>query len=787
MFAGLVLSDLLGGELSSLRSAAAAEPRASQSSDEVLDRGEAIYRSQCAACHGAEGEGSEASGGEPLHGDHPLPELAKIITDTMPEDDPAAIVDADAEAVAAYIHQAFYSPAAQLRNAPPRIELTRLTVKQYRTSVADIVAGFRGRGVWKGGGGLDGEYYNGKNFRSNKLRLERKDAEIDFDFETASPLPDKISDKEFAIRWRGGLFAPQTGFYEFIVESDCGFKLSINDTRTPLIDRWVKSGDATEFRSTLFLIGGRPYPIELETFKYSQKTARIALRWKPPEGTEEVIPRLYLGSGSYPETLAVATKFPPDDESTGYARGTSISREWDEAATLAAIEVADKVIADLDRLANLKAKQGGSQEERLRRFAQTFAKRAFRRPLSDSEKAFFVDASFEASEDDLTAVRRSILLTLKSPRFLYPGLSTHRPSNPESSASLEPTSESAPQLDGYAVMSRLALTLWDSIPDDAMLEAAAEGSVDSPEAVSEWAERMLDDPRTRAKTREFFEWWLMFDHFAELPKDRDKFGEFNAAVATDLKRSLELHLDDLVWEGDADFRKLLTSDELYVNDRLAKLYGIELSENAGFEKREVDPQQRAGILSHPLLMAGFAYQDDTSPIHRGVFLTRNVIGRTLRSPPQDFTPLPAELHADLSTRERVALQTEPAECQKCHAIINPLGFALENYDAIGRYRTSAGDKPIDASGWYQTLDGKKETFTGVRPLAEFLANHQEVHDTFIHRVFQHFVKQPLPAYGKESFDRLRNEFAASDFNIRQLLIEVATVSATEPSEMESLR
>lgn len=754
-------------------SAASSAAASSPASDELLKKGEAIYRAKCAACHGAQGEGAEASGGDPLIGDHPLAQLTKIIADTMPEDDPGAVVGADAAAVAAYIHEAFYSPAAQLRNSPPRVELTRLTVSQYRNSVADIIAGFRGRGIWKGAGGLDAEYYNGKDFRRNKLRLERKDPEIDFDFETGSPLPDKISDKEFAIRWRGGLFASETGVYEFIVDSDCGFKLSVNNTTTPLIDRWVRSGDETEFRSTLFLIGGRPYPIELQTFKYSQKTARISLRWKPPQGIEEVIPGQYLASGSYPETLTVSTHFPPDDESTGYERGTAVSREWDDATTFAAIEVADKILADIDRLANLNAKPGDSREERLRKFGETFAKRAFRRPLSEAEKAFFIDASFEASEDDLTAVRRLILLTLKSPRFLYPNLSTNL--NTEDS-----TSDAAQSLDGFDAMASLALTMWDSIPDDAMLEAAAKGSVDSPEAVAEWAERMLDDPRTRAKMRGFFQWWLMLDHFAELPKDREKFPGFDAAVATDLRRSLWLYLDDLLWNGNADFRQMLTTNEIYVNGRLAKIYGIELAEDAGFEKCEVDAEQRAGIISHPLLMAGFAYHDDTSPIHRGVFLTRNVLGRTLRAPPEDFTPLSAELHAELTTRERVELQTKPAECQKCHSIINPLGFALENYDAIGRYRTASGDKSLDVSGWYRTLDGHQQTFEGARPLAEFLAKHPEVHDAFIHRIFQHFVKQPLAAYGEGSLDRLRSEFAESDFNIRRLLIEVATVSATEP-------
>ena len=118
------------------------------------------------------------------------------------------------------------------------------------------------------------------------------------------------------------------------------------------------------------------------------------------------------------------------------------------------------------------------------------------------------------------------------------------------------------------------------------------------------------------------------------------------------------------------------------------------------------------MLSHPYLLASLAYTSTSSPIHRGVFLSRSVLGRVLRPPPEAVAPLSPEVHAELTTRERVALQTQPEACQGCHSMINPLGFTLENFDAIGRYRESDAIKPIDATGSYLTQSGEVEKFTG---------------------------------------------------------------------------
>src|SRR5262249_7646645 len=152
-----------------------------------------------------------------------------------------------------------------------------------------------------------------------------------------------------------------------------------------------------------------------------------------------------------------------------------------------------------------------------------------------------------------------------------------------------------------------------------------------------------------------------------------------AAVVSQLRTSLELFLEEVFWSETSDFRRLLSADHLYLNGRLGQLYGGDLPDDAPFQKVTLKGGARAGVLTHPLLLAHLAYTANSSPIHRGVFLARNVLGVTLRQPPDAFTPLAPDLHPTLNTRERVTLQTSPKMCASCHGVINPLGFTLENF------------------------------------------------------------------------------------------------------------
>ncbi len=737
-----------------------------------VSAGATIYRQKCASCHGPNGEGSKDYE-KPLAGERSVAQLAKVIARSMPQDDPGTLSQADAEKVAAYVHETFYSPAARERNRPARIELARLTVRQYRNAVADLVGSFRPVVRWDEQRGLKGEYYKGRRLGRGERVLERVDPEIKFDFGTESPVPEKTEAHEFGIRWTGSLLAPETGQYEFLVRTEHATRLWLNDLNKPLIDAWVKSGNDTEYRASVFLVGGRAYPLRLDYSKAKQgvddsKTnpnkpsavkSSITLEWTRPHRTPEVVPSRCLLPVSVPEAFVVSTPFPPDDRSRGWERGTTVSKEWDEACTEAAFATADYVAR---RINDLSGARDGSpdRDAKIREFCRTFAERAFRRPLSDDQKRLYVDHQFEATPDTETAVKRVVLLVLKSPRFLY--------------------REAAESLDGYDVAARLSFGLWDSPPDADLLAAAAAGRLATREQVARQAERMLPDPRSRAKLQNFLLTWLRVDQPPDVAKDPKRYPGFDAAVASDLRTSLELFLDDAVWGESSDFRRLLLSDELYLNGRLAKFYGADLPADAGFRKVKLDAEQRAGVLTHPYLMAAFSYTGDTSPIHRGVFLARGVLGLSLRPPPEAFTPLPAELHPTLTTRERVTLQTKPNACQSCHGVINPLGFTLENFDAVGRFREKDHDKPVDPAGSYLTRSGTPVTLSGARQLGEFLAGSDEVHEAFVEQMFHHLVQQPVRAYGPETLADLRKKFVADGFSIRRLAVEVMAASALTP-------
>jgi hypothetical protein len=735
--------------------------------------GEQIYKTQCARCHGPRGEGTKKYKRR-LEGDRSVAQLAALIGKTMPESKPGSLTAAQSRAVAGYIHAAFYSRLARERNRPARIELARLTVRQYRQAVADLVGSFRRQPAPDSRHGLKAEYYRNRRFLNGDLAVERVDPQVAFDFGSESPVPGKIAPESFSIRWTGSLLVEQTGEYEFVIRTEHAVRLWLNDPGRPFIDAWVKSGKDTEYRATLFLVAGRAYPLRLEYTKAKQGVddkkkqaaakSSIALLWKAPGRALEPIPSRHLSPGQAVEVFVCSTPFPPDDRSLGWERGTAVSKEWDEATTDAAIAAAGYVSARLRELAGV-SDIAPDRKTKLLAFCRTFAERAFRQPLAKDQVAA-IDRQFAAGKDAETGVKRVVLLVLKSPGFLYrevrggPG--------------------------AFDVAARLSFGLWDSLPDQDLQKAASAGKLDTKEQVARQAERMLADRRARTKLRDFLLTWLRADHGHDLTRDAQKFPGFDATVASDLRASLELFLDDVLWSESADFRELLVSDQVFLNSRLAKFYGADLGaltqprSPADFQQVKLDAGRRAGILSHPYLMTSLAHADQSSPIHRGVFLARGVLGLSLRPPPEAVAPLAAALHPGLNTRERVTLQTRPGTCMTCHGIINPLGFTLEHFDAVGRYRDRDNGKPIDALSVYTTRAGKPVKVNGARELGMFLAGNPEVHAAFVEQLFHYLVQQPVRAYGPSTLDDLRRSFADSGFNIRKLAVEVMTTTALKP-------
>lgn len=786
------------------KDASGPEPSSAEEAKRI-ERGSQIYKQNCQNCHGRSGQGSEDQYEHALIGDLSVGSLTQLISRTMPEEDPDACTGEDAAAVATYIHTAFYSEAARVRNRPPRIVMSRLTGEQLRQSIADLYGHFTKPPATSDQRGVKATYYNGTSRKSEELKIDRVDKVIDFEFGTESP-GDGIDPKSYLIHWEGSLKVDKTGRYEIVLRSTCSCMMKFGSRNRELINNHVQSEGRDEFRREMFLTAGRAYPYEISFLQRKRKTkqppARVSLSWIPPGGIEEVIPQQNMIPEQLADTFALQAKLPPDDRSYGYDRGTSVSRQWDESTTATAIEFAEIAIEELyPKYRHRYRNDSDENRSILKRFLAEIVTVAFRGKLDDATRKLYIDQQIALSEDDGEAIRRAMLLTLKSPRFLYPTLDAEHNRSQRTA-------------------NRLALVMFDSLPSAPWLvNSAAKDKIQNDAQLKNAARRMVDDYRTQAKTLTFLNEWLGLQNTDEIAKDKELFPGFDSHTIQDLKKSMNRFLQDFIENEVSDFRQLLQADWRYTTKRLENYYGTawrpdmtkghpqtnqaQIIQNAAPQEAEdtKEPQDikhddaqldsmltrsvrdreiHAGVLTHPLIMSNLAYHRTTSPIHRGVFLTRRTLGRVLRPPDASFTPLSAELHPELTTRERIQLQTGEVNCQACHKQINSLGFAFEHFDATGKFRREEKAKQINATGNYTDRVGKRVDFNGARELADYLAQSEDCHQAFVEAAFEHFVKQPITAYGSGTADEITKSFRDSGYNIRELLITIAVTASRQP-------
>lgn len=730
--------------------------------------GEQIYKTDCATCHGDQGQGNTESFDDPLAGDLSIRELAEIISDTMPEEDPESCVGQQAQAVAAYIHQTFYSPAAQASINPPQIRLGRLTAEQLRQSVADLYGHFGADPSNSDARGISGSYFTGAGKGDDRIRIKRIDDQVEFDFGGDGP-GHEIDPREFFIQWNGSLLVPRSGRYEIIVRSTCSFKMQFGRLGPLFFNNHVQSEGKEEFRRSMQLTGGRLYPIQINMQQRKRKTkqppARMSLSWIPPGGVEAPIPKSHLVPQKSPSTFALQTKLPPDDRSYGYDRGIAVDRAWDQSITEAALEFSEVVVDEL--FPAYLNRNGGNEDRRdeLRNFFTELLQVAFRSSIDQETQSRYIDWALDASgENDADAIRLLVLKCFKSPRFLYPTIDTD-------------------QSKSRRAANRLALVLFDSVPSDSwLLRVAKAHQLITQEQFQKAARRMVADYRSQAKIRSFLYHWLDLEDLDGLVKDDELFPDFNHALAGDLRKSFDAFIDEVVQSETSDFRQLMQADWSVTNDRIAKFYGQGWSATlpeTELSRTIADSTRHVGVLTHPLLMSHFAHTKTTSPIHRGVFLSRYVLGRVIRPPQEAFTPLDEKLHPDLTTRQRIELQTGENTCQVCHRKINSLGFALEQFDAVGRFRETEQNKTVDPSGSYQPRVGELVEFDDARQLGDYLAGSPDCHQAFVEAAFEHWVKQPCAAYGAKTSENLLKSFRQSGYHMRELIVEIAAIAAAE--------
>ncbi|MEZ4254647.1 MAG: DUF1592 domain-containing protein [Polyangiales bacterium] len=384
----------------------------------------------------------------------------------------------------------------------------------------------------------------------------------------------------------------------------------------------------------------------------------------------------------------------------------------DDAPSLLAVQKWNQIAADLVPAqstwmnAYVSCDLGTSNTACAQEFLAKFAERAFRHPLSSAESTW-LGAAWNAAPSGSTQSERLayvVQAVLQAPQFLY-----------FYSAGVDDGSGSTTkQLAEYEMAQRLSYFLWDSLPDDALLAAAAGGELDTVDGVISQATRMLADDRAKPVLRSYLTSWLDMDgeHLNapvdDLNKDASRFDNFTPQLGGYMRTEMDAFMDYVMFEKDGSIETLFTDPRAYVNGPLAALYGVEGGPTGANQWAwvDLDTTQRAGVLTRAGFLAVHASDTDSSPIQRGVFVRKHLLCQPPTPPPPtvDNTPVASSAPggaAVQSVREKTESLTAEPFCNGCHAGINPIGFAFEHYDALGRWQGDAENwsgAPVDSSG-----------------------------------------------------------------------------------------
>ena len=371
----------------------------------------------------------------------------------------------------------------------------------------------------------------------------------------------------------------------------------------------------------------------------------------------------------------------------------------------------------------------------------SLARRAFRRPVSDDDTTMllgFFESGREGRDFD-SGIEMALRRILVSPDFLF-----RRESDPT-----DVTSGEAYPISDFELASRLSFFLWSSLPDDELLDVAERGELRDPAVLAEQVRRMLSDLRSRALVDNFGGQWLYMRNINFVTPDTKAFPDFDTNLREAMGREMSLFLDSQIRE-DYSVLDLMTADYTFVNERLARHYGIANVYGNHFRRIALTGAQeiRHGLLGKGSLLTVTSYAHRTSPVVRGKWLLENVLGTPPPPPPPDVPAL--EENDDpgatpRSVRDRLEQHRANPVCASCHKVMDPLGFALENFDAIGRWRdVSDGNTPIDASG---TLSDGTEVDGPATLRKAFVARAENFVTTVTEKLLTYAIGR-----GVESFD-----------------------------------
>lgn len=473
-----------------------------------------------------------------------------------------------------------------------------------------------------------------------------------------------------------------------------------------------------------------------------------------------------------------ASRFPPEDYVNGFKNqyeSLSISPVLAEAYSLSAERLALNAFRRGDSYGLIPCRPSSEDDAGCRaKFIQTFGRKAFRRPL-EREEFLRYERIFRARRTFLAGSQAVIEAMLQSPNFLF---------------WLEQTSN--PKWKAYAVGARLAYFLWNTTPDEALLDSAAGGELNTPAGVERVARRMLDTPNAQEAVGEFVSQWLRFDRVTTSSRERRVYPLFNQEIAAAMTEETRRFIGDLIW-SDRNFMQVFTANYSFINSGLAALYKVAPPpRDFGRIEFPVDAE-RAGILGHASFLTLTSKPDDTAPTGRGLFVREQFLCQQVPPPPPgvDTNLAPVEESKPVTNRERLASHTTNQTCVGCHNLIDPIGFGFEKFDAIGMRRekhkllfappgTGAAArraKPkeveleIDTQGSVAGLQNSQ--FTSPRQLGELLARTPQCQECIVKQLFRYMsgrmetpADKPLLRAGLEAFQ-------SSGFRFRELIVYLA--------------
>ncbi|HEY3494342.1 MAG TPA: DUF1592 domain-containing protein [Polyangiaceae bacterium] len=457
---------------------------------------------------------------------------------------------------------------------------------------------------------------------------------------------------------------------------------------------------------------------------------------------------------------AATSEFPTEPESLGFHNSAQFLTVQSLVAQqyMAAAEVIAEQAAQASGVVSCTPDEG-EEMTCARSFIQEFGERAYRRPLTAEETTRY-ETQFQNALDEYdfeTGVEWTIFGMLQAPAFLYRverGL-------PSSAAATRPTP--------HETASRLSYLFWQSQPDAALREAAANGELDSPAQIAERARGMLADPRSQRLFRYFAE-WLDLDRLADFSRDPEVFPDVPDDLAELYNEETKSFVMSLLGRPDGGFVELLTAPYTYANGTLADFYGLDGPSGTSFVR--VDDSRRSGILTQAMLAA----QDKpyrTSIVRRGLKVRTGLLCQTVNAPPNDVQLNLDSIAPGLSQRDRLAQHRENPSCAGCHALLDPIGVVFESFDAVGRYRTrDEDDQTIDTSAEIgDTLDANGEV-RDVRELGALLAGSSEVRDCYVTQTFRYFFGRDVEPADACSLAALKSRFAERNLSLSELLVEL---------------